>query len=310
MYETVCTIPVALPFRLDLTIWALRRREKNTIDYWDGQKYSRILILSDIPVKLTVLQWPFVPDRKPPQVLVRLQSRERLTPEQQLDAQVIAQKVLGMAVDVQPFWVLAAKNPVLKPLAEQFSGVRPPRFPTIFEALVNAIACQQVSLDAGIALLNRFTETFGLAFPGTASTMHAFPRPEDVFDVPESDLKQLGFSYQKARAVKEVAYAVADEELRLEQLELATNEEALGSLQSIRGIGRWSAEYVLLRGLGRLDIFPGDDVGGQYNIQKLLGLDTRPDYEQLENLTAAWRPYAGFVYFHLLLSKLHDKGLV
>lgn len=221
--------------------------------------------------------------------------------------------MLGLAVDVRPFRALAAKNAVLKPLAEQISGVRPPSFPSIFEAIVNAVACQQVSLDAGIALLNRFTEAYGVAFQDTASSMHAFPRQQDVLDAPEGDLKQLGFSYQKARAIKEVVYAAASDELRLEQLEqleLIGNEEALASLQSIRGIGRWSAEYVLLRGLGRLDVFPGDDVGGQNNIQKILGLDARPGYEQLKNITATWYPYAGFVYFHLLLNKLHDKGLV
>lgn len=310
MHENMFTVPVALPFRLDLTAWVLRRREKNTIDCWDGRKYSRILVLNDTPVKLTVLQWPIAPDQEQPRILIRLQSHERLTPEQQVDAQAIVQKMLGLAIDVQPFQTLAANSPELKPLAQQFSGVRPPRFPTIFEALVNAIACQQVSLDAGISLLNRLTETYGLKFQNEANAAHAFPRPEDVLNVPEGDLKQLGFSYQKARAIKEAAFTIANDDLKLGQLELASNEEAMEYLQSIHGIGRWSAEYVLLRGLGRLDIFPGDDVGGQNNIQKLLGLETRPDYEQLKNLTAVWRPYAGFVYFHLLLGKLHSKNVL
>ena len=100
------------------------------------------------------------------------------------------------------------------------------------------------------------------------------------------------------------------EELQLEQLELADNKQALTQLQAIHGIGRWSAEYVLLRGLGRLDIFPGDDIGGQNNVQRLLQLEARPTYDQLEKLTASWHPYAGLVYFHLLLERLHSKGLV
>jgi DNA-3-methyladenine glycosylase II len=195
-------------------------------------------------------------------------------------------------------------------LAKKFNGVRPPRFPTLFEALVNAVSCQQISLDAGIALLNRFTETYGLVFSDELNTAHAFPRPEDVFDVPEGDLRQLGFSHQKARAIKEAAYAVASGSVQPGQLELMSNERALVCLRAIHGIGRWSAEYVLLRGLGRLDVFPGDDIGGQNNVQILLGLMTRPDYEQLKELSASWQPYAGFVYFHLLLNKLHGKGSV
>lgn len=73
-------------------------------------------------------------------------------------------------------------------------------------------------------------------------------------------------------------------------------EEALAYLQKIHGIGR-------------LDVFPGDDIGGQNNVQKLLSLSSRPDYERLKSITAAWNPYAGFVYFHLLLDMLHTKEL-
>lgn len=134
--------------------------------------------------------------------------------------------MLGLAVDVRPFRALAAKNAVLKPLAEQISGVRPPSFPSIFEAIVNAVACQQVSLDAGIALLNRFTEAYGVAFQDTASSMHAFPRQQDVLDAPEGDLKQLGFSYQKARAIKEVVYAAASDGAMF-----AADELVFGSLR-------------------------------------------------------------------------------
>jgi len=304
MHAVTLTLPVAALFRLDLTMWVLRRREKNALDRWDGREYSRIVVLRGAPVRVIVSQ------NSPTELTVKLHSPGQLSLDQQTAAQAIVHRMLGLAVDVQPFQVLAAKRPELKPLVEQFRGVRPPRFPTIFEALVNAISCQQISLDAGITLLNRLAETYGPGLSDGEDTAHAFPRPEDVLDIPEEDFRKLGFSYQKARATKAAAYAIASGELQPEELEHASNEEALSKLQTIRGIGRWSAEYVLLRGLGRLDIFPGDDIGGQNNIQKLLGLSARPGYEELKTLADAWHPYAGFVYFHLLLGKLHEKGLV
>jgi DNA-3-methyladenine glycosylase II len=250
------------------------------------------------------------PEHEQERLLIGLQSAERLSAEQQAEATAIMQKMLGLAVNVQPFYELANQNAALEQLARQFIGVRPPRFPTVFEALINAVACQQVSLDAGIPLLNRLTETYGRAFTDSTGTMHAFPKPEDVLDVPDEDFRQLGFSYQKARTIKEVAYIAVAADSQLEQLETSSNEDVLAQLQSIRGIGRWSAEYVLLRGLGRLDVFPGDDIGGQNNVQKLLGLRARPAYDELRALSAAWHPYAGFVYFHLLLTKLHEKELL
>jgi DNA-3-methyladenine glycosylase II len=304
MHETSFTIPVTAPFRLDLTVWVLRRRARNAIDSWNGQSYSRILILGDTPAKLTIAQ------NNTLKLTVSLQSFEQLSSLQQAEARNIIKKVLGLKVDVQPFYAIAERDPVLQQLVQPFIGVRPPRFPTVFEALINAIACQQVSLDVGILLLNRLSEKFGLKFADGSSLLHAFPRAEELFDAPEAHFRQLGFSHQKTRAIKELAYSVASGQLRLEQLEGASNEQARAQLQTIHGIGRWSAEYALLRGLGRLDIFPGDDVGGQNNVQKLLGLETRPAYEQLQDLTATWHPYAGLVYFHMLLNKLHAKGLV
>lgn len=307
MNELAFTLPVAAPFRLDLTVWVLRRREKNTVDRWDGQSYTRVLTLRGSPVKLTAAQ---TGTPSSPQLAVRLQSQERLPAEVQAEAQTTLQKVLGLAAVVSPFYAVASHDPALERLAKQFIGVRPPRFPTVFEALVNAIACQQVSLDVGILLLNRLAERCGAVFSDEHGTVYAFPRPEDVLGVPEDELKQLGFSHQKVQTIKTLALRVAKGDVAIEQLELANNDEAIACLEAIRGIGRWSAEYTLLRGLGRLDIFPGDDVGGQNNVQQLLGLAARPGYDQLKEITAAWYPYAGFVYFHLLLAKLHAKGLI
>ncbi len=93
-------------------------------------------------------------------------------------------------------------------------------------------------------------------------------------------------------------------------LEVMNDEEAKTSLSSIRGVGRWTAEYILLRGLGRLDTFPGDDVGAQKNLQQLLHLEEKPSYEKVKELTSPWHPYAGFIYFHLLLGKLYKQGIL
>jgi DNA-3-methyladenine glycosylase II len=93
-------------------------------------------------------------------------------------------------------------------------------------------------------------------------------------------------------------------------LERMKNEEVANYLSTVRGIGRWSTEYVLLRGLGRLDTFPGDDIGAQNNLKRLFNLDNKPDYEQIKRLTSRWQPYQGLVYFHLLLDRLQAKGII
>ena len=305
MVDTRMTLSTASPFRLDLTSWALRRREKNAVDRWDGSRYTRVIAVDSSPVRLTVTQETTGAE---PVLIVSLhpgagdQLRE--------DTGLLVQKILGLTVDLQPFYVLARDNELLRPLVEQFSGVRPPRFPSVFEALVNSIACQQVTLDLGILLLNRLSERFGPAVNDHGTVQHGFPGPADLGEATEEALRQLGFSHQKARAIRELAADVVADRLDLASLDSMTNREAVDYLSTIRGIGRWSAEYVLLRGLGRLDTFPGDDVGAQNNLQRLFHLVDKPNYEQIRDLTSPWHPYEGLVYFHLLLEKLQTKGVL
>jgi DNA-3-methyladenine glycosylase II len=300
-------LPVASPFRLDFTIWVLRRRKKNAIDHWVGGEYTRVLAFNDNPVKLTLTQEGSMDD---PKLVAVLQSRKRITLRLQEDVQLGIQRMLGLNVNLQPFYMIANNNDVLAPLVREFMGVKPPCLPNIFEALVNAIACQQITLDLGILLLNRLSENFGLEFDDGEVVRHAFPRPADLANTSEEHIKKLGFSYQKARAIRELAVSIESNKIDLTNLDQMSNQEAVEHLSTIRGIGRWSAEYVLLRGLGRVNIFPGDDIGAQNNLKRLFHLDKKPDYEETKKLTSQWHPYEGLVYFHFLLNRLHIGGVI
>jgi DNA-3-methyladenine glycosylase II len=96
----------------------------------------------------------------------------------------------------------------------------------------------------------------------------------------------------------------------LEVLQRLEDGAAIEHLTSLRGIGRWTAEYVLLRGLGRLHVSPGDDVGAHNKLRHLFGIDKQLNYEAIRRLVVGWHPYAGIVYFHLLLDSLSQAGLV
>jgi DNA-3-methyladenine glycosylase II len=303
-------LPVVPPFRLDFTVWALRRRKKNIIDQWDRSKYVRIIVFNNNPVKMSIVQEGTIND---PKLVAVLQGKKRgSSVRAQKEAHLLIQKMLGLDVNLQPFYTLAKNNndEALMSLGKRFLGVKPPRFPTVFEALINAIACQQVTLDLGILMLNRLSENFGLAFNDGGKVLYAFPRPQDLSDASEEDIKRLGFSYQKARAIKELAVTVANGGVELATLEEMTNKEAIEYLLTLRGIGRWSAEYVLLRGLGRVNTFPGDDIGAQNNLKRLFHLDRRLEYLEIKKLTSRWHPFEGLVYFHLLLDKLQTRGII
>jgi DNA-3-methyladenine glycosylase II len=294
------------PFRLDLTVWALRRRGDNAIDRWDGRVYRRLLARHGGPLQLEVIQTAPL-DRAQLHVSAT-GSGLRFSSEPQLRA--IVDCVLGLQIDLDDFYRLAATDARLRVLAERFRGLKPPRFPTVFETLVNAIACQQITLTLGIRLLNKLAERYGPAASEHSGPAHAFPRPCDLAAADPVVLRGIGFSQQKARAIGELAQGVATGQLDSSALASLNNASAVRRLCELRGVGRWSAEYVLLRGLGRLDVFPGDDVGARNNLWRWLRLPGPIDYAAVQQALAPWRSYAGFIYLHLLLDRLADEGRV
>jgi DNA-3-methyladenine glycosylase II len=220
------------------------------------------------------------------------------------------ERMLGLRVDLRGFYRRAAGHRRLRRLAERFRGVKPPRFPTVFESLINAFACQQLSLTVGIILLNRLTERYGTARASGGRAVHAFPEPADLAAARPGPLRRLGFSGHKAQAILGLATAAAAHRIDLECIDDLDDDAAVARLEELRGVGRWSAEYVLLRGLGRYRVFPVDDVGARNNVAKWLALRRTLDAEGVARVLARWSPYAGLIYFHLLLDRLAEAGLL
>ncbi len=290
--------PIA-PFRLDLTAWALRRRAINEIDRWDGHTYARTIASGDRAVDVEVTQAGSA-SRPALRVAVRGAAGQGV----RTTVTAALSRALGFGIDLEDFYRMARADARLAPLVDRFRGVKPPRFPTVFEAVVNGIACQQLSLTVGIILLGRLSKRCGLCSPSGA---HAFPRPKDVAALAPAQLRALGFNHNKARALLELARAVEDG-FDLEAFADLDDQTVVERLVALRGIGRWTAEYVLLRGLGRLAMFPGDDVGARTNLARWMKLRTPLDYDRVRQLARRWDPYPGFLYFHLLLQSLDEAG--
>jgi DNA-3-methyladenine glycosylase II len=292
------------PFRLDLTVWALRRRPGNQIDRWDGMTYRRVIVVNGRPTELAVRQEGLL---TAPWLTVTATPPLR-TPSERHVVRSAIDRLLGVRIDLRDWYRMAEGHRKLRALADKFKGVKPPRFPTVFEALVNAFACQQLSLVVGLALLNRLAALCDVR-RGTGDRAHyAFPAPGDVARVAPAEYHAIGFSRQKVRALLTLARAIDRGEVDVERLSRAEDLEAAARLCELRGVGRWTAEYVLLRGLGRLHVFPGDDVGAQKSLAGWLGRPGPLDYDGVTRALEKWRPYAGMLYFHLLLDGLSKAG--
>ncbi len=294
------------PFRLDLTVWALRRRPKNLIDRWDGTTYRRVIVVGRQPTELAIRQ--VGPPTAPLLALTPTPFPRTLAGRRYV--RQIVNRLLGLRIDLTGWYRVAQRDTRLRPLADRFQGMKPPRFPTVFEALVNAFACQQLSLEAGLELLNRLASISGARVGSPRDYCQGFPAAHDIVRFGPQRYRGIGFSGQKVRALLGLARAITRHVLDLESLRQQDDARVRQRLLELRGVGRWTAEYVLLRGLGRLNVFPGDDVGAQKRMAHWLGRSRALDYAGVEKAVERWQPFSGMVYFHLLLDGLSKAGVL
>jgi DNA-3-methyladenine glycosylase II len=292
------------PFRLDLTVWALRRRTHNAIDRWDGANYRRVIVVRGRPTELEVRQ---AGSTETPRLIVTAAPALRTRSDRQTVRSAV-DRLLGAGVDLRDWYRVAEDDPRLEPLAVRFRGMKPPRLLTVFETLVTAFACQQLSLVVGLELLNRLAVVCGVRRGTGARARYGFPTPVDVVRHRAADYRAIGFSRQKVDALLTLAQGIQSGRIALEGLARDDDMQVRARLCELRGVGRWTAEYVLLRGLGRLHVFPGDDVGAQNSLARWLGRRAPLDYAGVRNAVEKWQPYAGMVYFHLLLEGLSRAG--
>lgn len=196
---------------------------------------------------------------------------------------------------VQPF-------PWLAELTEQLRGMHPPRYPTLWEALAHAIVFQQISIHAATAIMRRTVETMSEPIEHGGVTYYPFFDPSQVLFAPDEPLRAAGLSANKVDHLRTAAAAVEDGALSEELLATMDSAEAAERLRTLRGIGPWSASVVLLRGLGRLDVFPLKDSGVAQSLRALSG-DPGLDADAL---LSALGPVKGMLYFHLLLGRMRN----
>jgi DNA-3-methyladenine glycosylase II len=292
------------PFRLDLTVWALRRRSRNLIDRWDGTTYRRVIVLGKRPTELAMRQ---IGSPTAARLAVTATPFPRTLAERRQVRSIVV-RLLGLRIDLTQWYRMAESDVRLRQLADKFRGMKPPRFPTTFEAVVNAFACQQLSLEVGLELLNRLATMSSPRIGIRREARYAFPAAPDVAKLRPEGCKAIGFSGQKVSALLGLARAITRRDVDLELLHQEDDAVVRQYLLGLRGVGRWTAEYVLLRGLGRLHVFPGDDVGAQKRMARWLRRSNPLDYTGVQRVVERWQPFSGMLYFHLLLEGLSQAG--
>ena len=185
--------------------------------------------------------------------------------------------------------------------------MRPPRYPDLFETFANVIPFQQVSLAAGMSVVAQMIRRFGQVLPAGARETQLFLAASTVADARIGSLRQCGMSMRKAQALRAIAGLIASGALTADMVKRLDSSEAIDWLTALPGIGLWIAALVLLRGFGRLDVFPAGDSGAQGNLMALMHLRSPSSLMRVVNRFGAQR---GCLYFYGLASRQLAAGLI
>ena len=184
---------------------------------------------------------------------------------------------------------LRAADPVIGGLIDRIGPFEPWHEPDLWWSLVDAIASQQLSVKAAATIVGRIA----------ALDQGARPGPEAILATPDEQLRACGLSAAKVRYVRDLAAKWLDGSLQPERWPALPDEELITELIQVKGVGRWTAEMLLMFSLRRPDVLPVDDLGIRNAVQRAYGFAERPAVPQLLAIGARWRPYRSVACMYL-----------
>ena len=199
---------------------------------------------------------------------------------------------------------LSAADPLLGLHIVRIGRIKrdPPQFSEPYPALLSAVAHQQLHARAAEAILDRLRTLSG----------GDLPAPAALLALPEEALRGCGFSASKMAALRDIAAKAADGTIPTRARALRLSDAALiERLTTIRGVGRWTVEMLLIFTLRRPDVLPVDDFGVREGFKRLHGLEAQPKPRELARIGEVWAPYRSTAALYLWraadLAKLSAK---
>ena len=292
--DPIGRVRIALPDRFDFS-WALRFLAARTVasleSVSDG-RYTRSVRVNGQPVLLELTVPPAGHDAADSGHVLVARVQPRMT-RSALSA--VVTRMLDLDADLDAFDAHARRDPLLRRVVQRGSGVRLPQLLDPFEGLMRAILGQQVSVAGASTITDRLVRLLAPSRKRLGDgTFLPFPTPDAVAGVGADRLRTIGLTRVKAATIANVARRIADGALDLEALRSVPGNDAQAALESLPGIGPWTASYVRMRALGDRDAFPAADLGVIKGLAAI-GVDRR----SIPAVAERWRPWRGYATLHL-----------
>ena len=288
----IILIDVKGPFNAEYSQRYFCRVPGEIVDLFQNGKYMRVLSFED---KLALVSVKFLGGTTNPRLEA---SCESFNQENIKRIKQKLRRVFNLNLDLQKFYEFAAKDEVLTPITAEIYGYRPPCFSSLFEALVCTIIGQQVNVRFALDVKSRIVKKYGQALTVNGKTYYGFPTPQALQSATAIEMRALRVSRQKTRYITGVASLFLEGTLNEEKISRMNDEDALNFLMKIKGIGRWSSEYVLIRGFGRTSVVPAVGTGVRAAFSYFFKKE-RLTEDEVRTLAERWGEYKGLAAFYL-----------
>ena len=287
--------PVA-PFNFELTAgYHTYFQSRYGTDTMEDGVYRRLLDLDD---KLVLASVRSIGTLDAPELVLELQGPE-LSPDDVESATDRVSWLLGVNQGLAPFYELARADQAMAGLVEQFYGLHLPHTASVFEALVLAVLGQQISTSVARIIRTLLIETFGPSAEFDGETYYAFPRPASIWASSPDELHTMKLTQRKSEYVHGLAGSALDPEMGLERLEELTDREIVEKLVALRGVGMWTAQWALIRAVGRPDALPLGDLALRRVVSRLFMDGEDVNDAKVEEIAQRWSPYRTYATVYL-----------
>ena len=298
--DLIIKISPKSPFNFELSVKIFSNGDPQIQRYEKGF-YWQLIWLNNKLVLITVRSLGSV-DK--PELSVSIKPDNELNKKDRVLARKILTLIFNLDFDLKYFYEDMHEDSIMSKLILKLLGLNSHTTPTFFEAIVSSIIEQQISLKAARSIETKMIKEFGNILQLDGETYYSFPTPETLSNLEKEDLREYGLSFRKAEYVIDLSKCIEENKLDLNELKTKSTSEIISELLKIRGIGVWTAELAVIRGLHRVVALPADDIGLRRVVSHYYNNDEPISADELRRIAKGWGRWSGLAAFYLVVADI------
>jgi len=295
------TIEALPPFSFDLSAEIFADGDKQIRKYENG-RFWQILRVNG---KLILAIVESVGTVDEPKLSAELRSDTKMTEDDKKKAAETIKALFNLDFDPTPFYETAKQDKIMAKIMQKLWGLRSPTTQTVYEALVDSIVEQQISLKVANTLERKIIKKYGDTLTVDGETYYEYPTPQRIASATVEALRQCGLSQRKAEYIKEVSTLIATGKLDLEKYKKYDSaDKIIEELDAVRGIGVWTAELTIIRAMQKWDALPADDLGLKRIIAHYYRKDNKINSAEARRIAEPWGKWKGLAAYYLVVAEM------